>query len=81
MRNAKSVTGCPVGEHGEDHFFAKVGLHFPYYDKSGPIVDMITVANDLEGPNYDMDRVRVWGPEALLLWEGPLHNLEGVSYV
>jgi hypothetical protein len=81
MRNAISATGCPVGEYGEDYFFAKVGLNFPYYDKSGPIVESITVTNDLDGPNCDMDRVRVFGAENTLLWEGPLHNLEGVSYV
>ena len=81
MRNAISASGQPVGADGEDGLFFKVGMHVHRYDKSSPIVEMITVANDLDGPICEMDRVRVWGPDALLLWEGPLHNLEGVSYV
>jgi hypothetical protein len=80
-RKANDVTGFPVGEHGEDHFYTRVGLNFPYHDKSAPIVEMITVTDDLPGPYCNLERVRVWGPDALLLWEGPLHNLEGVSYV
>ena len=54
-RSAKSVTGFPVGEHGEDHFWAKVGQNFPYHDKSGPIVDMITVAEDLPGLHCNLE--------------------------
>lgn len=81
VRNAKVVTGIPCGEHGEDGFHAAVGQNFPYHDKSAPIVEMITVANDLPGLHANMDRVRVWAADAVLLWEGPLHNLEGVSYV
>jgi hypothetical protein len=80
-RNAKSVTGLPKGENGEDGFYTQVGFHYPYYDKNAPIVEMITVTEDLPGLHCNLERVRVWGPDALLLWEGPLHNLEGVSYV
>ena len=81
IRNAKSVLGCPVGVHGEDHFFARVGTPFPHYNKQAPVVEKITVTDDLPGQYCNLERVRVWGPDALLLWEGPLHNLEGVSYV
>lgn len=80
-RNAKMVSGIPTGEHGEDGFHAGVGQHFPYHDKTAPIVDMITVTADLPGLHCNMERVRVWGADGVLLWEGPLHNLEGVRYV
>jgi hypothetical protein len=80
-RNAKSVTGLPKGDLGEDAFFTQVGFHFPYHNKNAPVVEMITVTGDLPGLHCNLERVRVWGPDALLLWEGPLHNLEGVSYV
>lgn len=81
VKNAKMVSGIPCGEHGEDGFHAAVGQHFPYHDKTAPIVDMITVATDLPGLHCNMERVRVWGADGVLLWEGPLHNLEGVHYV
>jgi len=80
-RNAKVVSGVPTGEHGEDGFHAAVGQNFPYYDKSAPLVEMITVACDLPGLYGNMERVRVWAADGVLLWEGPLHNLEGVRYV
>jgi hypothetical protein len=82
IRNAKSIFGVPMGADGEDGFHAAVGKSFPYYyAKSGPVVDMITVSADLPGPNGNIERVRVWAAGDVLLWEGPLHNLEGVQYV
>ena len=81
IRNAKMVSGNPCGPTGEDGFHATVGYNFPYHDKTAPIVDMITVAADLPGLHCDMERVRVWAADGVLLWEGPLHNLEGVRYV
>jgi hypothetical protein len=80
-RNAKSVTGMPKGQHPEDCFFTQVGLNYPYYDKSAPVVESITVTDDLPGLYGNLLRVSVFGPNSLLLWEGPFHNLEGVSYV
>ena len=81
IRNAKMVSGIPCGPTGEDGFHATVGYNFPYHDKKAPIVDMITVTADLPGLHCDMERVRVWAADGVLLWEGPLHNLEGVRYV
>ena len=80
IRNAKMVSGIPCGPTGEDGLHAAVGQNFPYHNKAAPVVDMITVANDLPGPHANMDRVRVWAAGGVLLWEGPLHNLEGVYY-
>jgi len=80
-RRATAVFGVPQGECGDDGFYAAVGQNFPYHNKAAPIVDMITVACDLPGMNGNMERVRVWAADAVLLWEGPLHNLEGVKYV
>jgi len=79
-REAKYVSGVPCGEHGEDGFFAGVGKHFPYHDKTAPVVARITVTTDLPGLHANMERVRVLGENDRLLWEGPLHNLEGVQY-
>jgi hypothetical protein len=81
IRNAKAVFGVPMGSDGQGGFHAAVGHHFPYHNKSAPMVDKITVACDLPGLHGDMERVRVWAADAVLLWEGPLHNLEGVKYV
>jgi hypothetical protein len=78
-REAKYVSGVPCGEHGEDGFFAGVGKHFPYHDKTAPVVARITVTTDLPGLHANMERVRVLGENDRLLWEGPLHNLEGVQ--
>ena len=81
VRQAKIVSGVPCGEHGEDGFHAAVGQHFPYHDKSAPMVAEITVTADLPGLHCDMERVRVWAADRVLLWEVPLHSLEGVRYV
>ena len=80
VRNAKAVFGVPMGAGGEDGFHAAVGQHFPSYNKAAPMVEMITVACDLPGLHGYMERVRVWAADSVLLWEGPLHNLEGVKY-
>lgn len=80
-REAKSVFGCPVGECGEDYFYASVGAHFPRHDHTAPVVERITITDDLPGMYGNMERVRVFGSGEVLLWEGPLHNLEGVHYV
>lgn len=39
----------------------------------------ITVTQDLPGLHCNMERVRVY-QGANVIWEGPLHNLEGVTY-
>ncbi len=79
-RSAKSVCGMPWGNQGKDGFSASVGRHFNYFDKTTPVVTAITLTDDLPGLHCNMERVRVWAGEQLL-WEGPLHNLEGVKYV
>jgi len=78
-RNATMVSGVPTGEHGEDGFHAAVDQNFPYHNKAAPVVTSITVTQDLPGMYCNLERVRVWASDALL-WEGPLHNLEGVRY-
>ena len=80
-RLAKSVTGVPCGPTGEDGFYANVGQNFPYHDKSAPIIGKITITDDLPGIHCNLERVRVISTDDVLLWEGPLHNLEGVRYV
>jgi hypothetical protein len=80
VRNAKWVSGIPAGSTGEDGTHYAVGRNFPFHDKNAPIIDMITVSPDLPGIHCNMERVRVWAADGILLWEGPLHNLEGVGY-
>ena len=80
-RNATAVFGFPQGIEGSDAFHAAVGQNFPYHDKAAPMVETITVTCDLPGIHCNMERVRVWAADWVLLWEGPLHNLEGVKYV
>jgi hypothetical protein len=80
VRNAKWVSGIPMGSTGEDGTHYAVGRKFPFHDRSTLLIDMITVSADLPGPYGNMERVRVWAADGVLLWEGPLHNLEGVGY-
>ena len=80
VRNAKSVSGLPQGEDRTDGFCAAVGSRFQCFEPNAPVVDRITVTQDLPGLHDNMERDRVW-PGETLLWEGPLHNLEGVQYV
>ena len=77
VKEAVSAAGLPVGVHGDEGFFAKVGVRFG--GSNGPEVTRITVTNDLPGLHCSMERVRVFAGDELL-WEGPLHSLEGVSY-
>jgi hypothetical protein len=80
-REANAVCGVPAGETREEGFYAKVGLNFPYHNKNSPIVTRITVSDDLPGLHCNLERVRVFAEGDKLLWEGPMHNLEGVWYV
>ena len=79
-RNATRVSGQPAGESREDGFHAAVGKHFPHHNKTAPVVTSITVTQDLPGPHCNLERIRVLAGDQLL-WEGPLHNLEGIWYV
>ncbi len=84
-REAISVSGVPQGEHGEDGVHYAVG--FPYYRSSedGNVlkpagnVSRIVVSCDLPGMHCDMWRVSVFDGDHLI-FEAPLHNLEGVHY-
>lgn len=72
VREAKSVTGLPDCD-GEVLYF-QVG-----YERGKICPTLITVTCDLPGMYGNMERVRVYqGGD--LIWEGPLHNVEGVSY-
>lgn len=75
-RDAIRATGIPVGIEGDEGFYAHVGVQF---EQTGREVTRITVTEDLPGLHCSMERVRVWAGDSLL-WEGPLHSLEGVTY-
>ena len=79
-REATAVFGVPCGPDGGGAFYTKIGHNFPYHDKTAPVVTRITVTADLPGMYCHMERVRVLAEGDRLLWEGPLHNLEGVRY-
>lgn len=82
MRDAISVTGLPVGENGDEGFFARVGGTWRmggWRNNEASKVTRITVTEDLPGLHCNMERVRVYVGETVV-WEGPLHNLEGVAY-
>ena len=82
-REALSMSGVPTGAHGEDGQYYAVGS--PYrriIDGSGKVagtVTRITVTDDLPGLHCNMERVRVFDGETLI-FEAPLHSLEGVAY-
>lgn len=76
LRDAIRATGLPVGDTGEYGFCAHVGFNFERTERK---VTRITVATDLPGLHCSLERVRVWSDDDLL-WEGPLHSLEGVTY-
>jgi len=83
VREALFVSGFPVGEHGEDGVFYQVGSEYwrtvsGALQQCGPVT-RITVTADLPGLHCDMERVRVFDGETVI-FEGPLHNLEGVTY-
>lgn len=82
-REAISVSGIPSGPTGEDGVYYAVGT--PYtrlvgnsWQKVGT-VSRITVTDDLPGLHCNMERVRVFDGETMI-FEAPLHSLEGVSY-
>lgn len=84
-REAFSVTGVPCGAQGEDSVHYEVGRKYPRpglvansYQMFGPVT-RITVSDDLPGLHCHMERVRVYDGETLI-YEAPLHNLEGVAY-
>ena len=73
LREAQSITGMP-------HCDGEV-LYFEVGHKRAKICPTrITVTCDLPGMYGDLERVRVYDGD-LMVWEGPLHNLEGVHYL
>ncbi len=76
-REAKAAIGMPVGVNGDEGFYAEVSKTF---GATGIKIGSIKVALDGHGPTGYYDRVTVWSTKASLLWEGPLHGLEGVIY-
>ncbi len=73
VREARAVSGVPV-----------VGIDCPYYTVDSQnghyaYATRITVTCDLPGMYCSMERVRVYRGDDVI-WEGPLHNLQGVSY-
>lgn len=72
LREAKSVTGVP----DEDGSVLYYGVD---YTRGSVTPTRITVTQDLPGLHCNMDRVRVYAGDDLI-WEGPLHSLEGVEY-
>lgn len=82
-REAAIITGTPMGEHGEDGIFYAVG--HPYRRPVGNewkvvgTVSRITVTEDLPGLHCNMERVRVFDGDTMI-FEAPLHSLEGVAY-
>lgn len=84
VREALSVSGFPIGEHGEEGLFYQVGLEYSRpgssaAQKCGPVT-RITITADLPGLHCNMERVRVFDGDTVI-FEGPLHNLEGVTYL
>lgn len=82
-REAVLVTGIPQGEHGEDGISYGVGYDYRrFVDGQWKIVgkvSRITVTEDLPGLHCNMERVRVFDGDTMI-FEAPLHNLEGVQY-
>lgn len=82
-REAIQISGMPVGEHGEDGIYYAVGHSYTRREgnnwKRAGIVSRIVVTDDLPGVYCNMERVRVFDGETLV-FEAPLHNLEGVAY-
>lgn len=83
VREAISVSGFPMGADGEDGLFYRVGGSYwrtvgGSAQKAGTVT-RITVTDDLPGLHCDLERVRVYDGDTVI-FEGPLHNLEGVHY-
>ena len=83
IREAFAISGVPMGINGEEGQYYQVGA--PYRRPVGiqwkdvGTVTRITVTTDLPGLHCDMERVRVYDGDAVI-FEAPLHNLEGVTY-
>ncbi len=80
-RTAISVAGMP-GVDGQCLFLA-VGQDWNqkddgHWSKAGTI-SRITVTDDLPGLHCNLERVRAYVGDCVI-WEGPLHNLEGVTF-
>jgi len=75
-REARVVTGIPSSEDGE-YFYAERGRALA---STGRIIEHIFVTRDGAGPYGLYDRVTIWDKDAVLMWEGAMHNLEGVFY-
>ena len=76
-RSAKSANS-PTDKDGQSEFYARVGDPI---SGTGVVVGYIFVTTDALGPTGWYDRVTVWDKRLRLMWEAPLHNLEGVSYL
>lgn len=82
-RDAIAIYGVPSGPTGEDGTFYGVGRQ--YHRSVGNAmqvagtVSRITVTDDLPGLHCNMERVRVFDGDTMI-YEAPLHSLEGVSY-
>lgn len=81
LRRANALHGLPMGENGEEGFYAQTGRVLGS-GCAGPAHEVtdILVSDDGLGPSGFYTRVTVWSDE-ILLAECPLHNLEGVIYV
>ncbi|WP_439634997.1 hypothetical protein [Oceanicaulis sp.] len=82
VREAISVSGLPQ-EEGTQALYFHVGRGYMRtidgaWREAG-IVTRITVSADLPGLYCSLERVRVFDGETCI-FEGPLHNLEGVEY-
>lgn len=71
-RSAQSVCGIPTPVGGKAS--ATVGQPMPGRSAN---VTRILVSDDLPG---DMERVRVYADRGFVMWEGPLHCTDGVTY-
>lgn len=84
VREAFSVSGLPQME-GTEALYYRVGLRYRRPPLNGVVyreagtVTRITVSADLPGLYGNLERVRVFDGETCI-FEGPLHNLEGVEY-
>jgi len=83
VREAEAIHGMPIGETGEDGTFYRVGNKYlrPVGNTYAPAgtVTRITVTADLPGLHCNLERVRVFDGETMI-FEAPLHSLEGVTY-
>lgn len=47
--------------------------------KSDPEITAVTISEDMPGPHCMLGRAKVWVGD-VVVFEAPLHNLEGVEY-